>query len=156
MTGAGSVPPTERLASWISTVGPVGYCPVGPGTAAAILSLGAVFVLVRWVGINAWIPVFFPTLIIGQWACAHIPSQWGADPKRVVVDEVAGQMLAVALLPPSAHLYLAAFVLFRFLDIWKPGPIRLIETRAGAWAVMGDDLLAGGVARLILAGIQLG
>jgi phosphatidylglycerophosphatase A len=112
-------------------------------------------VLVRFMGEGAWFPVFVLTVLLGQWACSNLPEHWGKDPRRVVIDEAAGQVVAVALLPPSLHLYFLAFLLFRLFDVWKPGPIRWLEKRGGSWAVMGDDLLAGVAARGILVGIQI-
>ena len=72
-----------------------------------------------------------------------------------MIDEAAGQAVAVAFLPPSLHLYGVAFLLFLLFDIWKPGPIRRVDDGGGSWAVMGDDLVAGAAARVILAGIQV-
>lgn len=145
----------ERWASRISTLGPIGSCPVAPGTAAAVCTATILFLLVRFVGAGAWLPMFALTLLMGQWACNHLPKQWGEDPRRVVIDEAAGQAVAVALLPPSVQLYFLAFLLFRLFDVWKPGPIRWLEARGGSWAVMGDDLAAGIAARGILVGIQI-
>jgi phosphatidylglycerophosphatase A len=145
----------ERWASRIATLGPVGLCPAAPGTAAAGCTAVALLVLVRFVGVGVWFPVFVLTVAMGQWACGHLPERWGKDPRRVVIDEVAGQAVAVAFLPPSVGLYLVAFLLFRLFDVWKPGPIRWLDTRGGSWAVMGDDLVAGVAARGILGIIQV-
>ncbi|MEM8597645.1 MAG: phosphatidylglycerophosphatase A, partial [Pseudomonadota bacterium] len=86
-----------------------------------------------------------------------------ADPQEVVIDEVAGMM--IALWPLSIGLtvtgadwwvwpwpgVLAAFVLFRALDILKPPPINWCERAPGAVGVMLDDLVAGALSALIAA-----
>ena len=75
-----------------------------------------------------------------------------ADPGWVVVDEVAGQWIALLGSPcgstPGAA---AAFVLFRVLDIAKRGPVGWAERRGGAFGVMADDVVAGAIAAGLLA-----
>jgi phosphatidylglycerophosphatase A len=83
------------------------------------------------------------------------------DPAEIVVDEVAGQSIALlllhAVLQPAAQahvrwgLVVLAFGLFRLLDVAKPGWIDRAQSLPGGWGVMADDLLAGAVAG-ILAG----
>ena len=73
----------------------------------------------------------------------------GADPDHgaIVIDEACGQFLALIPAMLSPVLWILSFVLFRLFDIWKPGPIRLIERRlGGAWGVMMDDVAAGAAA----------
>lgn len=86
-----------------------------------------------------------------------------ADASEVIVDEVAGQLLA--LFPLSLGLWLrgtdpwlfpwrgwvGAFLMFRLFDIWKPWPISALERLPGAWGVMADDLGAGLAAALVVA-----
>ena len=76
------------------------------------------------------------------------------DDQRIVVDEVAGQAIAVAWMPYVWIAYLAAFLLFRLFDISKPSLIGKIDRDvAGAWGTLGDDLLAGAVAAATGAGL---
>jgi len=73
------------------------------------------------------------------------------DPGFVVIDEVAGQWIALLGLPrPSAIGLLAAFLLFRLLDIAKPGPVGWADRQGGAAGIMADDLIAGAIAAGIL------
>jgi phosphatidylglycerophosphatase A len=82
------------------------------------------------------------------------PLQHGApDPSSVVIDEVAGMWIALFLLPRSLPVAMAAFVLFRLLDIVKPQPARALERIPNGWGIMLDDVVAGLYANLIL---QLG
>ncbi len=79
-----------------------------------------------------------------------------ADPGWVVIDEVTGQCLALLALPrPSWGGAALAFVLFRALDITKPGPIGWADRQGGAWGIMADDLIAGFVACLVVGGAHV-
>lgn len=84
------------------------------------------------------------------------------DPSWIVIDEVAGQF--VALLPVSLGAaaagapvlalwpgWLAAFLAFRLFDIWKPGPVGWADRQGGALGVMLDDLIAGALAAIAVA-----
>ena len=82
------------------------------------------------------------------------------DPKQVVLDEVAGMLVALTLWVPSPwslffHLS-AAFLGFRFFDIFKPGPVRWAEKVPGGLGVALDDLVAGFLTALILNGAYYG
>ena len=95
---------------------------------------------------------------LGRWAEAHYGK---SDPSEVVADEVAGQAMALLVLPWQApgdgtlwNLAMAgtAFAAFRFFDILKPPPIRQIQRAPAGWGILLDDLLAGAAA---LAVVQL-
>ena len=83
------------------------------------------------------------------------------DSGRIVIDEVAGYFWAVALLPlphggwPLLRLLLAAFLLFRLFDIWKPWPVRGLQRLPGGYGVVLDDVVAGLYANLVLRGLLL-
>jgi phosphatidylglycerophosphatase A len=76
------------------------------------------------------------------------------DPGCIVIDEVCGQLIALAFLPAAWVPVGASFVLFRFFDIIKPWPIRKLEKLPGGWGIMADDVGAGlaaaALARLVL------
>jgi len=94
-------------------------------------------------------------------AILFLPAVWAAgvtarasglkDPQFVVVDEVVGQWIALA---GAASLnwksFLAAFALFRLFDIWKPPPVRQLESLPGGWGINLDDVMAGVYAALVL------
>ena len=66
------------------------------------------------------------------------------DPKEVVIDEVAGQGIALIFCPLAWPWFLAAFILFRFFDILKPWPVGWIDRNLhGGFGIMADDLVAG-------------
>ncbi len=125
-----------------------GFAPRAPGTAGSLAALlvGALLLL-----LPAWVlPLgIVAVTLAGLWATARAGG--ADDPGWVVIDEVAGQW--IALLPlarPSPLGLLAAFALFRLLDITKPGPIGWADRQHGAVGVMADDVIAGGIAALIL------
>lgn len=73
------------------------------------------------------------------------------DPGWVVIDEFAGQWIALlALRSETPRGLAAAFLLFRFFDIAKPGPIGWADRRHSAFGVVADDVLAGAAAALVL------
>jgi phosphatidylglycerophosphatase A len=98
----------------------------------------------------------------------------GKDDGRIVIDEVAGQLLTLAPLVPlradlsaraagewlgvSPFFWLAVtgFVAFRVLDVWKPGPVRWVQRFSGGPGVMADDLLAGAIGAVALAVLAVG
>jgi len=135
----------------IATAGGVGYAPVAPGTFGSAVGV-AVFVALAPTGIGGVVLVAAILLGVGIWAADQAERALGRkDDGRIVIDEVVGQMLALAplaALAPSLQrhpgLLMAGFLLFRLLDIWKPGPVRLAErTFKGGLGVMLDDVVAG-------------
>jgi phosphatidylglycerophosphatase A len=109
---------------------------------------------------------------VGFWACAReLANRPGDDPSEIVIDEVAGQWLALCFpsfgfwlmgLPASTFPYpgwLAAFLFFRLFDIWKPWLVGQADRRHDAAGVMLDDLWAGvfaGIATIVAAGLAHG
>ncbi len=74
---------------------------------------------------------------------SHADELGRPDPGRIVIDEVCGQLIALAFLPPGWVPAGLAFALFRFFDIIKPWPIRRLERLPGGWGIMADDVGAG-------------
>lgn len=135
-----------------------GFAPRAPGTAGSLAAL-AIGALLLWQAPAAthWAPLPLAPLpwavlaatLAGLWAVGAAGA--GDDPGWVVIDEFAGQWLAMVPLSGPSPLGLAAsFALFRLLDILKPGPIGWADRQAGPAGVMGDDLVAGGIAAGIL------
>ena len=146
------------LALILATVG-VGYLPGAPGTYGS-----AVAVLLFW-GVAAagvsWPVYLIATLALtgrGTWAAGAACRAWDThDDGRIVIDEVAGQLLTLLplLLLGSSNTFFPAlvtgFVLFRVFDIAKPGPVRWAEGLPGGVGVMADDVVAGLLAAALLA-----
>lgn len=135
----------------IASLGGIGFLRPAPGTwgSLAVLPLA---LLPGWVALLA--ALIFTAA--GYWALTRLP-ETGSDPGWVVVDEAAGQSLALAAAGGWLGVALA-FALFRLFDIWKPGPVGWADRQPGPFGVMADDVIAGamaGGAVLILAWMGL-
>lgn len=148
---AGETPPApSRLAAFVATCAFIGRVPVAPGTAGAAAGLVA-FLLTRNLPGSLPVALFVVAVAVGLWAGArHAKDLRQPDPRSVVVDEFCGMWLALVGTNPSVLVMAAAFVAFRFLDIVKPPPIRQVERLPGGIGIMADDLVAGGVVRIVL------
>jgi len=134
-----------RLPTLLATWFGCGLSPRAPGTVG---SLGAVplHLLLRDTPVAVHAAALVLTIAAGTWAAHRYASDRGeADPQRVVIDEVAGTLLALGCVRhEAAWLQALAFLLFRLFDIWKPGPIRRVEHLPPAGlGIMADDVLAG-------------
>lgn len=136
----------------MATAGGIGNAPIAPGTVASFIAL-----LVVWALPFSPLGLALTLLLvvaIGGWAADRAERLLATkDPGRVVIDEVAGMLLSVVALPRSFGLLLAAFLLFRLLDILKPFPIRQSESLPGGLAIMLDDLIAGAFTLALLWGL---
>lgn len=124
--------------------------PVAPGTAGS--AVAAVILGLVPFSRRMLVLTFVAVIVVGTWAAHHTERLLGAkDPGRIVVDEAAGMMLSVLLLPLTAAVLAAAFVLFRIFDIVKPFPAYASQRLPGGIGVMADDLVAGLYALGVLA-----
>lgn len=141
----------SRIAAIIATAGGVGRLPGAPGTYGSLVGLALAAATPA-----AAYPVFaLATAAIGLWATAKaLPAFATKDPSEIVIDEVSGQIIALAPAAGAIGWAEAAigFVAFRFFDILKPGPVRAAERAPGAWGVMLDDWAAGVAAALCVFG----
>jgi phosphatidylglycerophosphatase A len=157
----------DYLALAIATCG-VGYFPIAPGTLGALVGVGLYLMIWGWLyaileanavrGHLNLLFIFTPQMagmllvisvvtIAGTWAATRAEKlMQRKDPSAVVIDEVAGQMIALLTGPfwlPTWWSVFTAFILFRLFDIWKPYPIRRFEALESGLGIMADDLLAG-------------
>ena len=130
-----------------------GYSPIAPGTAGSLLA-SLVIYLFYYLGtppnLIALVIALLVSTILGVWSADYLESEWGKDPSKVVIDEIAGILISLLFLPINPTTIIASFVLFRVFDIWKPLGIRKLEDFKGGIGVMADDLLAGIYANLVL------
>lgn len=131
------------IATWFGC----GYAPVAPGTAGSAAAVLIAIALGNWLD---WPPWSFAALAAvlaapGIWAAGAVAQQLGKeDPGLVVVDEVIGQWLTIAgATALNWKSWLAAFILFRLFDIWKPPPVRQLERLHGGLGIVADDAMAG-------------
>lgn len=128
-----------------------GFSPFAPGTAGSAVGV-LLYLPLAGAGAPALALAVFLLLTVGTWAAGVCGERYGAhDHRRIVVDEIAGQLVALAGFAAEPGWLLGGFLLFRLLDIWKPFPARLIDRRwRSAGGVMADDLVAGVYANLVL------
>ena len=95
-------------------------------------------------------------LVVGTWASSRVEAVLERkDPGVIVIDEVAGMMVSVALLPRTPAVLFCAFLLFRLFDIWKPFPAREAQSLRGGFGVVVDDLIAGTYALVLVMGARM-
>ena len=160
-----------ELARMLATVFGVGYLRPAPGTWGSLAALPLGWGLHVLGGFALVVAATVALVLAGIWAIAR--ATHGAaehDPSEIVIDELAGQLLALWPLSAAAGRlgiditllwpgWLAAFALFRLFDILKPGPVGWADRRPDALGVMLDDVIAGGLAALgvmALAGLAHG
>ena len=152
----------------IATVFGLGYLRPASGTWASAAAIVIGLLIDRYLGFPALVLATIAATSLGFWAVNQaLGDDKSADPSEFVIDEVAGQWLALlfssaafwargweGFLPYPAPL--AAFVFFRLFDVWKPWIIGRADRMGGAKGVMLDDLIAGvfaGIATIIAAAL---
>jgi len=133
------------LATWFGT----GLIPVAPGTFGTLAAIP--LVLIGWLGTGWSISVLTVTILVALWS-SHRSQELleMEDPSEVVIDEAAGIVVTLFLLPPSWMIVVLGFFLFRLFDILKPWPIRPMERLHGGLGIVADDLMAGMCAHLVM------
>jgi phosphatidylglycerophosphatase A len=146
---------SERLIRICTTFFYVGDFPAAPGTCATFA--GLLLALVLMPAPFLYMLVFAGVTFIGLVMSGPMEEITGRkDPGCIVIDEVAGIMLALFLLPPQAPVLWTAFFLFRAFDMFKIWPADRFESMGGGLGVMADDLVAGLYTNLVMhAGIYL-
>jgi phosphatidylglycerophosphatase A len=166
----------DYLALAIATCG-VGYLPLAPGTLGSLVGIG-VYCMVRGAAMKVFfnvrpsrdynlLNVYYGVLafelaalvvitLVGIWAASRTERLSGRkDPGKVVIDEVAGQFIALLpvpyLLEAAWWTAILAFILFRFFDIVKPYPARKLESLDSGLGIMADDIVAGAYAAIVVA-----
>lgn len=146
----------DRVAMMLATGLGIGYAPFASGTWGSLPGLAAAWMLWRLAGGWAVAGGAVAFAIAGIWAASRASVVLGTkDPRPVVVDEIAGQLVTLAFLPLAPGVLIAGFLLFRALDIWKPWPANRLESLPGGSGIMADDLMVGLYANLILHGLVL-
>lgn len=154
-TSSAVAPRAGAAARAVATVCGIGYLKPGPGTWASAATTLA------WAGAAYALPAAWRLPVAGAWALAAtligIPAATRVaradrdrDPSHVVIDEVAGQMIALLGAPLAWKPLLAGLILFRCFDILKPPPVRQLERIPEGAGIVLDDVGAGLYALLVL------
>jgi phosphatidylglycerophosphatase A len=144
----------RRVGVFVATCGYLGYVPFAPGTFGSAAGL-VVFYAVRSTGsVGLELAVIVALFAIGVWSGTQAEHHFGGvDPAPIVVDEVVGMLITLALLPVNATGVLVGFLLFRLLDVIKPWPSAGFEKLPGGLGVMADDGMAAIYGNLIMRGL---
>jgi phosphatidylglycerophosphatase A len=132
----------QTLYKYIATLGFIGYLPIAPGTFGT--AAGFLFVLLLKSDDISLLVSSAVIFLLGLFTSHSAEKQLGKDSTHIVIDELCGYMISVIFIPKSIGYLIAAFILFRIFDIFKPPPIRAIERNVpGGAGIMLDDVLAG-------------
>jgi phosphatidylglycerophosphatase A len=146
-------PPAEKKTLWAWAIGTffgAGLLKPGPGTYGSIAAVLLWYAAARalhpapaTLAIGTTIAAIIATLI-GIPAATIVARESGReDPGHVVIDEVAGQLIALIAIPADWHHAAISLLLFRLFDIFKPPPIRQLERLPTGTGIMLDDVAAG-------------
>jgi phosphatidylglycerophosphatase A len=136
----------RSLVTFLASGAGAGYLPLAPGTAGSAVGLILAIFLCEPVWRRS--PIAFAILFVALFvaACAiagAAENYWGEhDSSRIVIDEIFGMIAAMFLNPVRWPIVLAAFLLFRLLDVLKPWPAQYFDRMQGGAGVMLDDLVA--------------
>ncbi|MGA7965221.1 MAG: phosphatidylglycerophosphatase A [Gammaproteobacteria bacterium] len=138
-------------AAWLAFGLGSGLSPFAPGTWGALSALPLAWGL-HLSGPAPYAIVTSVIAVAGIWLCGHTARRLGVhDHPGINLDEVAGQLIACAMVPLDWRWFVLAFVLFRFFDILKPWPIRWLDRHCGGgFGIMADDIAAGIVAGVLV------
>ena len=134
----------------LATLGPIGHLRPAPGTIGSLVALGTGYLIADF-NLGVLVAAILALSILGIFAAECYGQRTGKkDASEVIIDEVAGQWIPLVIIPLEIEWYIAAFLLFRFFDISKIGPVGHAEKFTGGIGVMADDLVAGILTALVL------
>ena len=140
----------HNLLCGFATLGPIGRTLPAPGTAGSAIAIIVGYILIP----ISWLLFFILTIgisIIGIIAADYYSKATNTyDSGKIIIDEVAGQWIALLFIPYDIKYFFAAFILFRLLDITKIWPVNWAERLNGGVGIVTDDLVAGLMAGVIL------
>jgi phosphatidylglycerophosphatase A len=153
-----SAEPGAKAPVWASltaTFFGIGHMRPGPGTWGSAATVLCWWILTRWIQaiFQTYIAIAIAALVIliGIPAATQVSRAYKTkDPQFVVIDEVAGQLIALIAVPLTWKSLLAGFILFRGFDIVKPPPVRQLERLPEGTGIVLDDVAAGIYALVIM------
>jgi phosphatidylglycerophosphatase A len=127
-----------------------GRAPVAPGTAGTAVGV-LVYLGVRRLSPEAYVLLCFLIVLIGMWIADRAEGLLGKkDHPSIVIDEIAGYLVAMFMVPHGWSFVIIGFLLFRIFDIIKPYPLKRLQNLHGGIGVMVDDIGAGIYANVVL------
>ncbi len=127
----------------IATVFGIGYFPIAPGTLTSLIVVFLYKLFLHQLSWPTYVFIFFLLFFVGIFTSSKCVSESDKkDPRNIVIDEAAGQLLVLFRMSEDWLPLLLSFLIFRIFDIIKPIPIKRIENFPGGWGIMTDDLVA--------------
>lgn len=147
---------TKKPHTWLASWFGFGFLSPAPGTWGSLGALPFGILIYALGGEIYLLCAAVIITIIGLWAADRFDKDMGGhDSKMIVIDEVAGQWIALIPAALNPFLIIIAFITFRFFDILKPWPIGYIDKHVkGAAGVMFDDVVAGIFAAICVMGVS--
>jgi phosphatidylglycerophosphatase A len=140
---------SDKLVKMLSTWFYIGDIPGAPGTVAS--AAGALLAIIFSSNIILYLLILCAVIIMGLKVCGLMEGILDRkDPGCVVIDEVAGIMVAFFLLPLNIAVIFTAFFLFRAFDMFKIYPVNKFEQLQGSMGVMMDDIIAGVYTNIVM------
>ena len=140
----------NKVSEIISTVFYIGRLPFAPGTWCSFTAFLAWFFLRSYIEgvfiLYASLVLFFVGVAVST---IHAESLNEEDPSEIVIDEWVGQWIALWMIPHSFIWGFVSFSFFRIFDIFKPGPVQLMDDIKSGTGIMMDDVVAGILALLV-------
>lgn len=135
-----------------------GFLPKAPGTFGSLAAVLIWWLFLGHLPLAIQLAAIVLITVLGTWLTGRVQARYQVnDPGAIVIDEFAGQWIALLAVPLTPWGMLAAFGLFRLFDIWKPWPVGALERGVrGPFGVMADDLAAGLMALAVLQFTLLG
>ncbi len=143
-----------KIKEFLFTAFYAGYCPIAPGTAGSLVGMALYFLAYLIFGEVSWVVnivmvvvLFYPFMRLADEGERFFAVK---DPETVVIDEVMGYWISVMFYPFNLKIALAAFCIFRVMDIVKPWPAGRLQSLPGGLGIMIDDCVAGAYTNGIL------
>ena len=145
----------DRFIKWLASGGYSGYVPRAPGTAGTLVGI-LVYFLFSFFSPSIYLLSSAAVFFLAWWASERAEILFDQrDCPRIVIDEIAGYLITMALLPRTLTTVVGGFLFFRIFDIMKTPPAGSVERRlSGGLAVVLDDAVAGIYANLVLHAIH--
>ena len=119
-----------------------GYSPVASGTVGSFAAL-VIYYIPGFENLYIILPITSIFLLYGVYVGNKFEKVYGKDPSQCTIDELVGTWISLILLPKTVFISLAAFFVWRILDIIKPQPARKMEQLQGGLGIMMDDVVSG-------------
>ena len=136
------------IATFAGSCAGLGFFPFAPGTVTSLAAAVFFAAVPAFQQLEIAVSAVGVVFVVGLWSAGIMERIYGHDPSQVTIDEVAGQWIALLLLPAGWFSVVLGFMAFRLFDILKPEPVNVAQKLPGAWGVMVDDLVAGVYANL--------